>query len=172
MTATAAKVPLHKFVADLAGQHRAAPGRRLTGSYGKRIKRHLDARLEGMAARVAALPATVHVQFVGLDWLDQNQHIIRGAVDQIAGDLPRGYVRKLPAIASSTNDAELRVKAISESIIERAVLPLDVCGPCQRCYAPKLSRPCAIPLMRVWIWRAPAPTNHCTHPSPQYCPLA
>jgi len=165
MTATAAKVPLHEFAADLARQHLAAPRQRLAASYGKKLKRHLNARLERMAARVAALPATVHVQFVGLDWLDQNQHIIRGAVDQIAGDLPRGYVRKLPAIASSTNDAELRVKAISESIIERAVLPLDV----RLCYAPKSSRFYAIPLTRVWILRAPVPTNHYTHPLPRIC---
>lgn len=126
MTATAVKVPLHEFAADLARQHLAAPRQRLAAAYGKKLKRHLNARLESMVARVAALPSTVHVQFVGLDWLDQNQHIIRGAVDQIASDLPRGYVRKLPAIMSSTGDGELRVKAISESIIERAVLPLDV----------------------------------------------
>ena len=82
--------------------------------------------MENMVARVTALPATIQVQFVGLDWLDQNQHIILEAIELIGGDLPRGYVRKLPAIVSSTGGGELRVKAISESIIERAVLPLDV----------------------------------------------
>ena len=122
---TDSSVTLDEFVAGLASRHRDAARRRSTGPDGRHLRRALDRRLDELADRISDLPHGTPVEFLGLDWLDDNQHVIREATAQVSGNLPRGYVRSLPAIQTE-DGIEPRVKELAERLVARAILPLDL----------------------------------------------
>ena len=126
MMAAVSPVPLDEFVTELAARHNACLTPKGTGPTGRQMRRRLEVRIDHLVERAGDLPSSMHADLIGLDWLVENQHVIREAIDQVGGNLPRGYIRKLPAIVESPDTAKPRARALAETIIEVGVLPIDI----------------------------------------------
>ncbi|MDH3432568.1 MAG: hypothetical protein OEM60_01800, partial [Gammaproteobacteria bacterium] len=126
MSANASPASLDAYLSDLTKHHSSVTTVRIRGLAGARLKRRLQARLDRLTERAGTLPETIHWQLVGLNWLDENQHIIREAIVQVGGSLPAGYLRKLPAFRTASGTIELRVKSLAEAVVEYCALPLDI----------------------------------------------
>jgi cyclic beta-1,2-glucan synthetase len=117
---------LETILADLTTRHRSASDIRLRRPTGAHIKRQLHSRLEDLTNRATTLPESVHWQLVGLDWLDQNQHVVREAIEEIGSSLPGGYLRRLPTIETAAGATELRVQELAKALVEYGGLPIDL----------------------------------------------
>ena len=117
---------LETVLADLTRRHRHTTHIRLRRPTGKQLKHQLQKRLDQLTEQAATLPESVHWQLVGLDWLDQNQHVVREAILEIGGALPAGYVRRLPTLRTGSGVTELRAGALASAIVEHFGLPVDI----------------------------------------------
>lgn len=59
------------------------------------------------------------------EWLLDNYHLVRAEVGQVRTDLPRGYYRKLPKLATRDQQGEARVFAIAVELIRHNDSRLD-----------------------------------------------
>jgi cyclic beta-1,2-glucan synthetase len=126
MSANASPASLDAYLSDLTKDHSSVTTVRIRGLTGARLKRRLQARLDRLTERAGTLPETIHWQLVGLNWLDENQHIIREAIVQVGGSLPTGFLRKLPTFRTASGTDELRVNSLAEAVVEYCALPLDI----------------------------------------------
>ena len=126
MCANASPASFDAYLSDLTKEHSSVTTVHIRGLTGARLERRLQLRLDRLTERAGTLPETIHWQLVGLNWLDENQHIIREAIVQVGGGLPAGYLRKLPAFRPASGAIELRVKSLAEAVVEHCALPLDI----------------------------------------------
>lgn len=126
MSTTASGLPVDEYIAKLTERHRVLSDRQLAGPNGRKLKRRLQAQLDKLGKNASQQLSSVDAQLCGLNWLDENQHIVEEALEQIGSGLPAGYLRQLPVVSSSPETAELRIQSIARGIIEHGVLPLDI----------------------------------------------
>jgi cyclic beta-1,2-glucan synthetase len=86
----------------------------------ERTRRRLAATLSPQAA----LPKAV-------EWFLDNYYLIRRVARQVDEDLPRGFVRHLPQLASGPSRGQLRVAALARVLVTRSSMELDA-GPLHR----------------------------------------
>ena len=115
-------------LADRLGRWSAeqADLRRPRGS-GRRLERELTRRVDGIYARlgaVAAPPGTSEAS--ALEWLLDNHYVVRGGLNQLRQDLPRGHFAHLPAVRDAAGDPVPRLLHITTLLLEACGLPLDV----------------------------------------------
>jgi cyclic beta-1,2-glucan synthetase len=95
------------------------PGNR--GSLGPRL-RDLERSLSATYRRLAAGGPPVEEQGVIVEWLLDNEHVVREALEQVRGSLPKGYYRRLPSLASATP----RVDGLARRLVELAGRPVEL----------------------------------------------
>ena len=78
-------------------------------------QKHLASRFSGEAS----LPKAA-------EWFLDNYYLIRRVARQVADELPRGFVRHLPEVASGPSKGLLRVDALARAIVARTKIELDV----------------------------------------------
>ena len=93
---------------------------------GRQMSRRLEARLDRLTARAASSTNARTAALIGLDWIVENQHVIHEAIERLRGNLQRGFVRKLPAIAEMPPLRQPRVAALAEIVVKHSELPLDM----------------------------------------------
>jgi cyclic beta-1,2-glucan synthetase len=78
-------------------------------------QKHLASRFSGEAS----LPKAA-------EWFLDNYYLIRRVARQVADELPRGFVRHLPEVASGPSKGLLRVDALARAVVARTKIELDV----------------------------------------------
>jgi cyclic beta-1,2-glucan synthetase len=75
-------------------------------------------RLAATVAPQAALPRAV-------EWFLDNYYLIRRVARQVDEELPRGFVRHLPQLASGPSRGQLRVAALAQAMVTQSSIELD-----------------------------------------------
>jgi len=86
------------------------------------VTRALEHAQKHLASRFAgeeALPKAA-------EWFLDNYYLLRRVARQIADELPRGFVRRLPELASGRGKGLLRVDALAAAIVTRTRIDLDL----------------------------------------------
>jgi cyclic beta-1,2-glucan synthetase len=60
------------------------------------------------------------------EWFLDNYYLIRRVARQVDEELPRGFVRHLPELASGPTQGRLRIEVLAESLVRRTRIELDV----------------------------------------------
>ena len=81
----------------------------------ERAERFLSARSSGDAALERAT-----------EWFLDNYYLIRRVARQVEEELPRGFVRHLPQLASGRPEGKLRIDALAHLLVEKSDMMLDI----------------------------------------------
>ena len=116
--------------------HLRALGRSLSTSYRTLSARIVLAEEEGTAA----------------EWLLDNEHVVREALEQVRESLPRGYYRTLPSLQSGFREWRPRVYAVARRVLEAAGRPIELefCAPLLEAY----QRVASLTIGELWAFPA------------------
>ena len=84
--------------------------------------------LERAQRHLAAIAAENATPQAGTEWFLDNYYLIRRIARQVEEDLPDGFVRHLPRIASGPARGQPRIEALSRQFIERSGVILELAG--------------------------------------------
>jgi cyclic beta-1,2-glucan synthetase len=79
---------------------------------------HAQRHLAATHAGNATLPKAA-------EWFLDNYYLIRRVARQVDDELPRGFVRHLPELASGSSRGRLRIEALAEAVVSTSRLELD-----------------------------------------------
>ena len=102
----------------------AAPNRWRRES-GKSIRRRIERRFDAVLDRIAGSSPELVLQNPQSQWILDNSHLVRQALQQIETDLPASYLRQLPIIAAEDAREIPRVFALIDDAINQGGLPID-----------------------------------------------
>ena len=108
----------------LAETHRAL--QRARAARPEHLQRSAIARaLERTRRRLAATLSPQGVLPKAVEWFLDNYYLIRRVARQVDDELPRGFVRHLPQLASGPSQGQVRVAALARALVTRGSMELD-----------------------------------------------
>lgn len=115
---------LEQYAATLASQHQIAQKPRYLNLLLPRLEQNSRKLLEAYQALAESIRSE-HVISPAAEWLVDNFHIVEEQVREIREDLPRGYYRELPKLASGPFKNYPRIYAFSIELIAHTDSHLD-----------------------------------------------
>jgi cyclic beta-1,2-glucan synthetase len=109
----------------LAETHRAL--QRTQGGHLKLLHRRstIARALERTRRRLAATLSPQAMLPRAVEWFLDNYYLIRRVARQVDDELPRGFVRHLPQLASGPSEGQLRVGALAQAMVMRSSMELE-----------------------------------------------
>ncbi|HSD88218.1 MAG TPA: hypothetical protein VLB44_11910, partial [Kofleriaceae bacterium] len=101
----------------------------------ERVTRRLGRALQPSAITIALEHARTHLAAThagdatlpkAAEWFLDNYYLIRRVARQVDEELPRGFVRRLPQLASGSSEGRLRIEVLAEELVRRSHIDLDV----------------------------------------------
>ncbi|HSL84895.1 MAG TPA: hypothetical protein VLF66_19125, partial [Thermoanaerobaculia bacterium] len=99
------------------------PGNR--GSLAPRLKA-LERSLSATYRKLASGSPPAEELGVTAEWLLDNEHVVREALEQVRGSLPSGYYRRLPSLAEDSGAATPRVGELARRLLDLSGRPVEL----------------------------------------------
>ncbi len=114
-----------RVLRELAAVHQALmPAARARGALAKLgfTERRFRAIFASIGRHVAASARGTHAE----EWLLDNRHAIQDALQQVRENLPRRFLRILPAVATDSGAPEPRVLCLARTLLRLGTRPIDL----------------------------------------------
>ena len=104
--------------------------------------------IEAAQKHLAATPTAAAVSPKAAEWFLDNYYLIRRVARQVEEELPHGFVRHLPQLASDPDKGRLRIDSLARALVASSQLEIDLAG--ARRFVDAYQRVSALTIAELW----------------------